>query len=139
MWSSTLFSLAILLFATGLIVWHVRTWRRVDRSAPDPGEYDFRRRQLQRRVQTSGMLGLLAVAIFVSPWMTGPAWLFTLYCVAMLILVVWVMVLAMVDLWATRHYHERLRDGYLAEEAKLQAELRRLRATKGNGEAPDDQ
>jgi peptidoglycan/LPS O-acetylase OafA/YrhL len=139
MWSSTLFSLATLFFAIGLIAWHVRTWRRVERSAPDPKEYDFRRRQLRRRVQTSGMLGVLAVAIFISPWMTGPPWLFGLYCFTMLVLVLWVAVLAMIDLWVTRHYYQRLRDGYLAEEAKLQAELRRLRAAKGNGKARRDE
>ena len=136
MWSSPLFSLVVLLFATGLIAWHVRNWRAVEREGLEPREEDFRRRQLRRRLQTSGMLAVLAVAIFVSPWMNVNAWLFTLYCFCMLVLVVWVAVLAMVDLWATQHHYGRTRDAYLAEEAKLQAELRRIRAAKGNGK-PD--
>ena len=129
MWSSTLFSLVVLLVAVGLVASHLRHWRRIEESQPEPLEYDFRRRQMRRRVQTSTMLGVLAVAIFISPWMNGDVWLFTLYCLAMLVLVGWVAALAMVDFWATRQHYERLGDIYLAEEAKTKAELRRIRAS----------
>ncbi len=138
MWSSTVFALVILLAAAGLMIGHRRQWRRVEQSQPDPAEYDFRRRQVRRRTQTSAMLGVLAVAIFASPWVGAHVWLFTLYCLTMLVLVVWVSVLALVDLWATRHHYQRLHDTYLAEEAELQGELRRLRTREGNGKAPRD-
>jgi Na+/H+ antiporter NhaD/arsenite permease-like protein len=138
MWSSTLFSLVVLLVAVGLVVGHLRHWRRIEQSQPEAVEYDFRRRQMRRRVQTSTMLGVLAVAIFISPWMNRDVWLFTLYCLAMLVLVVWVAMLAMVDFWATRQHYERLCDSHLAKEARLKAELRRIRASEGNGKSRDD-
>jgi len=138
MWSSTILSVAILLAAIALIASHIRHWRRVEQSDSEGLEYDFRRRQVRRRVQTSGLVAVLAVGLLVSPLMNRNVWLFTFYCLTMLGLVTWVAVLAGVDLFATRQHYDRVRDIYLAEEAKLKAELRRIRASKGNGKAEDD-
>jgi hypothetical protein len=82
------------------------------------------------------MLGLLAVAILLGQWITSPPF----YRIAPLIfwgvvglLVLWMGLLAIADLVATHFYFRRLRDGYLVEQTRLQAELRRVQKTLSNG------
>ena len=63
-WSSLLTSALLLLAALGLMYWHVLSWRRAELADLAAGELDFYRRQFRRRIQTSAMLGILAVMIF---------------------------------------------------------------------------
>jgi hypothetical protein len=53
----------------------------------------------------------------------------------MILLVCWVILLALVDAWATKHHFGRLRDKCMVEKLRLEAEVRRIQAAKGNGEA----
>ena len=130
-------SLFLLLCAAGLMISHVRTWRLFRRQDVAAEELDYRRRQLRRRMQTSAMLALLAVALFAGRLIltTGPPLLALIFWVGVLLVVGWVGLLALVDIWATKHHFGRLRQTYLIEEAKLQAELRRIQAARGNGKA----
>ena len=50
-------------------------------------------------------------------------------------MVLWVALLALVDMWATKHHFGRLRHRCLVEQAKLEAEARRIRSVRGNGKA----
>ena len=121
-------SLPLLLIAVGMLVWHVRAWRSFQRQGLDPAELHYRRRQFRRRMQTSAMLGLLAVAFPVGDRLAvrmSAGWLVA-YGVGMILLACWIVLLGVVDIWATRHYFNRLRDADLLEHVKLQAELRRL-------------
>ena len=99
-------------------------------------EIDFYRRQFRRRIQTSAMLGILAVGLFVGELLTR--WIssqlfFIIYWAAMLLLVIWVALLAAVDIWATKYHFGQLRHKCLIEQAKLHAEIRRIQAIRGNG------
>lgn len=118
---------------------HVRTWRRVRQQGLEPDDYDYRRRQYRRRMQTSAMLGLLAVAILVGQLaalqIESRIFVFG-YWGGVLLVVGWVGLLAVVDMLATKHHFSRLRQVYLVEQAKLQAELRRIQAARSNGKAP---
>jgi len=96
----------------------------------DAGETDYRRRQYFRRMQTSTMLGTLAVAVFVGQWLTQPPWLGLVFWGGVLLLLVWVGLLALADMLATKHYFGTLRHEHLVEQAKLQAELRRIKANR---------
>jgi hypothetical protein len=130
--------LFLLLCAAGLMTLHVRTWRRARRQELQSDDLDYGRRQYRRRMQTSAMLGLLAVAIFVGQLVTAriESKLFVFgYWGGVLLLVVWVALLAVVDLLATKHHFSRMRHTYLVEHAKLQAELRRFQTSRGNGKA----
>jgi len=132
---SALVSLALLLAAVGLMVWHARAWgrARADRAAD---ELDFQRRRFRRRMQTSAMLGLLAVALFVGELLTSriqSPWFRLTYWSGVLLGVVWIGLLAAADVWASKYHYDRLRQSYLIEEAKLQAELRRIQAKRSNG------
>jgi hypothetical protein len=123
--------------AAGLMAWHVRTWRAVKEHDVSPKERDFLWRQYRRRIQTSAMLAVLAVLIFAEPWLASSV-AKGLLGVGMLLLVLWLGLLAGIDILATRHHFARLRSGYLVEQAKLEAEARRLRSLGGNGKPGAD-
>lgn len=131
LWSWIAFSGILLASAIGLMVWHVRSWHAVEalEPPPDPDELDFRRRQFRRRMQTSGLLALLAVAILGGRWVSVPplpVWGFAVYWVVITVMAVWVGLLALADAVATRFYYGRLQDTYRVEEARLRYQLRRL-------------
>jgi Na+/H+ antiporter NhaD/arsenite permease-like protein len=132
-WFSALVSLFLLLAAAGLMALHVRTWRRAQRQKPAARELDYRRRQFRRRMQSSALLGVLAAAIFLGPLLTEPPLAVLVFWGAALLLVCWVLLLAAADVAATKLHFGRLRADYLAQQAKLQAEIRRIRAMRGNG------
>ena len=129
-------SVFLLLAAVVLMVSHVRSWRAAQQQELDAEEFDYRRRQFRRRMQTSAMLGVLAVAMLVGYVLT--LWLgsrvFALaFWSAIILVVVWTCLLALVDMWATKHYFGRVRHDSLVEQAKLRAEIRRIQAFRGNG------
>lgn len=129
-------SLVILLGSAVLLSSHVHTWRAVQAEPLEPEERDYRRRQYRRRMQCSSMLGLLAVAIVVGRLLIDifrslPLVVFV-YWSAVVLVVLWIGLLAVVDMVATKRHFVRLRDHCLIEQAKLQAELRRR---QGNGHA----
>jgi sterol desaturase/sphingolipid hydroxylase (fatty acid hydroxylase superfamily) len=132
LWCTIAVGLALSATATGLMVSHVRTWRRFEESgdAADPRERGYRRRQFRRRVQTSALLGLLALAMVAGHWMTSPPWrpwAFTVYWGIVLIVVAWVALLALADLVSTRLYFGHVRERYRWEETRLKAELERMK------------
>ena len=134
LWFTIAVGLVLSATAAGLMVSHVRTWRRFEESgdAADPRERGYRRRQFRRRVQTSALLGLLAVALVAGHWVTSPPWrpwAFAVYWGMVLTVVAWVALLALADLVSTRLYFGRVRDRYRLEEMRLKAELERLRRT----------
>ena len=132
------FASFLLLAAVVLLVSHVRAWRAFQRQSLEAEEYDYRRRQFRRRMQTSAMLALLAVAVLVgyvlSFWLCSDAFIFVFWTIVMAV-ACWVALLAGVDIWATKHHFGRLRHHCLVEQAKLQAQAQRIQAVRGNGKA----
>lgn len=121
---------------------HIRAWQRFlhNDNEPESREFDYRRRQFRRRMQSSAMLALLALALLSGYWITlervGPIF-FSIYWGTVLLIVLWVGLLAIADMIATKQYFSSLRQHYVVEEAKLQAELRRITAKEGNGRHQD--
>ena len=138
-WTSLLVSLFLLLLAVALMISHVRTWRRVrQRHGLTPKDLDYARRQYRRRMQTSAMLGLLAVTVFLGQLVVSQteSKVVELACWSVaLLLAGWVSLLALVDMLSTRYHFNRMRHDYIVEQAKLQAELHRIQAARGNGKA----
>ncbi len=131
-------SLFLFLSAAGLTGSHVRTWRSVRQRELEPIELDYRWRQFRRRMQSSAMLGLLAVAIFVGQWVNSPPLApvaVILFWMGALFLVIWLALLAVADIVSTKHHFSRLRRDCLVERAKLQAELHRMKNLRSNGRA----
>lgn len=134
--SVVLVTVILLAVAAGMMVSHVRAWRAFQQQDLTEDEHDYRRRQYRRRMQTSAMLGVLGAAILIgyvlTMWLSSPA--FTLICwIAIILLLFWTCLLALVDIWATQHYFGRQRDHCLVEQAKMRAEINRLQAFRGNG------
>jgi len=134
-WLTAILSLAMLAAAIGLMIWHVRSWRTMRSQSLEENEATFHWRQFRRRMQTSAMLGILAVGLLGGQLLPPSPVLQACYWGGMLLLTIWLGVLALADLAATRHHFRRLRHEYIVEEAKLQAELRRLHGHRGNGRA----
>jgi hypothetical protein len=135
LWSIVL-AVTLVLAAAGLMIWHVRAWRSADKQPISSEERDYRRRQFRRRMQTSAMLGVIAASlpagvVVMRQWPKVGAF----YWGGVLLLVGWVGLLALADMWATRHYYGRIRRDYAIEQARLQAELNRIQEIRGNGKA----
>lgn len=121
--------------ACGLLWRHTRTWQ-ASQNTPDPEERDYRRRQYRRRMQTSGLLAGAAAALLIGQWIpeAAPRAVRIVFWGGVVLVVFWVILLAMADMIAIYHYYGRLRTTYLVERAKLQAQLRRAQAARGNGQ-----
>ena len=122
----------VTLAAVAMSWWHLRVRQGHRRSELPPAQYDFFRRQFRRRIQISVMLGMLAVALAADSW-RHPRMVELLLLVVMLLLVAWIVLLALADAVASRLHFGRLRNEYVIEQAKLEAEARRLRSVGGNG------
>jgi hypothetical protein len=136
---SLLVALVLCAASGGLMAWHVRVWRRLRDSGLDAAGREFHRRQYRRRMQTSGMLGLLGVAIFLGQalmlWLTS-ALAILLYWLGVVGLVVWMILLALADMAATSVYYSQEKSSSIVEQARLQGELRRAKneeALRRNG------
>jgi hypothetical protein len=147
---SALFPLLLLLVSGGLMLAHWRGWKTVRGEEMPPEEFDFRRRQFCRRMQASGAIGIVGVALFVgvafflgreslAPGIENAA-VIAAYWFAVLLLTVWMVVLALADVWASRRYVNRILDRDLREQTKLHAGLYRQSQEKldlqnaGNGD-----
>ncbi|MCE5267627.1 MAG: hypothetical protein LLG00_07060 [Planctomycetaceae bacterium] len=134
--SSVIIIAALLVLVAGVMMLsHVRNWRAFQHVQLDAVELDFRRRQFRRRMKTSAMLGVLAIALPIGIGLAHrlrSGWFALFYCLAMLLAVAWIVLLALADIFATRHHYGRLRDQCFVERVKLEAELRRR--TKGDGD-----
>ncbi|MBN1395558.1 MAG: hypothetical protein JW959_11085 [Pirellulales bacterium] len=134
-------SIVLLLTAAAMMLSHVRVWKSLREAKLDADELDYRRRQFRRRMQTSAMLGVLAAALAVGDpiticW-TRSGMFAACYWLTVMLLACWIGLLALVDIWATKHYYGRLRDKCLVERAKLEAELRRMEGSETGDRKPE--
>lgn len=137
-WPILSFSVLLLVAAAGLMVSHVRAWRRAKELADDADarERQYHWRQFRRRMQTSAMLALLAVTLLVGHWITldlAHVVVFTVYWGGVVFLVLWIALLAVADMISTAHHFGRIRQSHLVERATLEAEARRIQAARSSG------
>jgi len=126
-----LFGLALSGIAAAMLVQHVRVWRMASRDTTlNAAERDFRQRQFRRRMQSSGMLGVIGLLIVVAqvlmslrvaPWLSVGTW------GIILILLLWLCLLALADILATQAYFGRQRQEVMLEQTKLRAQMRLLK------------
>ena len=126
----------IALFALGLAFLrrHRRTWqtRQADRTL-DEGERAFYGRQYRRRMLTSGLIALLGVLIplgdllFERKPAPAAALPLTLYWICVLLIVLWVLLLGVVDLFATGIYAKDEMSRVRAEKAALERQIEEIR------------
>ena len=122
-----------------MMISHVRAWRTSRQQPLDADELNYRRRQFRRRMQTSAMVGVLAVALstghFLAFWIHSDWFELGFWGVTMLV-ACWLILLALVNLWATKRHFARQHDRGLVEQVRLAAEARRLMG--GNGDRKDE-
>jgi hypothetical protein len=115
--------------AAGLAYWQAHAWRHAQGEEIGGEELEFGRRQFQRRLQTSLILGLLAIGLCVGQLIDrnrSPT-VFVLFWLGMLLLLGWMVLLALGDLVLGRQHVARLTRERRIAEAQLNAELDRIR------------
>jgi hypothetical protein len=126
--------LVLLSTSIGLIVHHIRVWKRLKEDELDEREENFRHRQFRRRMQTSAMIGFLGVAILFGQVLLDidtPPKFKAYYWIGVLALLLWIILLAVADAVATSSYYSRARSDLAVGHAKLQVELRKARERAG--------
>ena len=120
--------LAIAAVGVWLLVSHWRAWQTARATAAEPRELEFQRRRYRRRMQTSGILALLGLAMLGGQAIAAdkhPS-LFVYFWCAVALLAVWAMALALADVISTRLYFNGQLRRQMIERAKLQAQLARI-------------
>jgi hypothetical protein len=123
-----IYALALVLMGlSGLLLdLHRRSWRAAqeDTSLTDR-DRRFAQAQYRRRNQASAMIGVLGAAIGVKPLVPPEPWPLLLYMGSLVGACGCIMLLAALDVWATRQNYARLRSEQLAAQMKLVREMRR--------------
>ncbi len=123
--STLAFSLALLAIAAGLVISQRLAWAQL--IASQRRDREFATRQIARRMQMGTLVGVLAISIFAGDWITSVAWSLAFWS-AIALLVLWVVLLAVADLRATRrHYGQLLRDN---QAAQIRFQTEALRRTE---------
>ncbi len=117
----------VLIGLSGLMLdMHRRSWRGAQQ---DPSLSDRDRRfaqaQYRRRTQASAIIGALGLAIGMGPLVPLRPWPMVLYVASLAGACGCILLLAAIDVWATRQNYARLRSEQLAAQMKLARELSR--------------
>lgn len=124
--ATILFSAGLLLLAIVLCVNHVRAYRMNDHGGLSDEDTIYFRRQYIRRLQTSGLLGIVALMLLgeklpLEPIVAAPYWL------VVVALVIWIVALAMADWTESRWYWSRGVELTADQRARLKEEIERFR------------
>jgi len=132
-------SLVIFVGAIGVMICHVRAWRTAQSLKLDAGELNYRRRRFFCHLQTTALMGLAGAALPLAvPVMRAWPKAGAIYVGVVLLALVWSVVLAFTDMWATRFYYGRLRDRNQLEQTRLRAELRLMEQARTYGASSAD-
>lgn len=136
MWPTLLFSAALVFTSLVLLAWHVKSWREADHGGLAERDYQFHRRQYRRRMQSSGMLGIIGLLILGHLWVADNAML-AVYWAGVLGLVVWTVLLAVADLAASRlHYGPQVAE-QRTEHLLLKREIEKFRRESSSDPSKD--
>lgn len=129
--ATSIFSLLLLGISGLLLDSHRRARQRVAISDLDERAKRFSASQYRRRMLASGTIGGVGVAIALGPLIPRQLGPMVAYLVLLLSACVWIVLLGLIDLWATRWYYRRLRGEHVAAEIKLARELEAAREQAG--------
>lgn len=131
MWGTVAFAASLVFLALGLLAWHWNTWRKADHGGLPEREQEFHRRQFRRRIQASGMLGVIGLLILGSLWIEE-TWAQAAFWLGVLFALLWVILLALTDWWASRTYYGRDQVLQAAQIEVLKAEIRKYEQEQQN-------
>lgn len=129
-WGLLSISTVLLAASLWLIWWHWERLAAVESDEKLEGrERDHLRRRYRRRIQTSTLLGVVGVAILggrlFPPDQARLANVIYWFCLTLLVL--WMALLGVADIIATRLYFGRLRRNVEIQRTALEAQLRRAK------------
>lgn len=134
MMATCIVSLFLIGLSGVLLDLHRRSWRSIQQNESiSPGDLRFARSQYRRRIQASGTIGVLGAVLAVYPIVPRRPLPFTLYLMAITLACLAIMLLAMLDAWATRQHFLRLRSEQMAAQIKLARELSREQTRFNDG------
>jgi hypothetical protein len=121
---TSIISLILIGLSGVLLDSHRRAWRAAQRdTTKGERERRFALSQYRRRMQASGIIGVLGAAIGIGPLVPHEPWPMAIYLASLTGACGCIMVLAALDAWATRQYYARLRNEQLTAQIKLAREL----------------
>jgi hypothetical protein len=125
---TSIISLILIGLSGVLLDSHRRAWRAVQQdTTKSERERRFALAQYRRRMQASGIIGVLGAAIGVGPLVPREPWPLVIYLASLSGACGCILVLAALDAWATRQYYARLRNEQLTAQIKLARELHAAR------------
>ncbi len=115
----------LLLGISGLLIdSHRRTWREARDSATLPErDKQFAGSMFRRRMLASGTIGAIGAGIAVWPLVPREPLALAGYLAMLLAACTWIMLLALLDFWATRQYYRRLRNEHREKQVHLAIEM----------------
>jgi hypothetical protein len=118
---------ALLLFAGSVLLvrWHWVAWQTAAAEQLDEKNRKFLHDQYRRRVQASGMIGVIGIAMFVGQFLSRWPVVNVFHWAGVLLLAFWVILLAGADLLVTRNYLGRVRRDQLMDAMRYYAEQKR--------------
>ena len=117
---ASLVALSLLLLAT-----HWNSWRKADHGGLSDRDQEFHRRQFRRRIQSSGMLGLIGLLMLGSLWLEE-TWAQAMLWVGLCFALLWVIGMALLDWWLSSTHYGRDQVLNTAEIEILKAEIRKF-------------
>lgn len=130
--------LALVLVATAWMMHnhHLHTIKQVEQHPEwDAKKRNFLLAQVHRRKKVTFTIMAIAAAVLLSP-MIPENLFFIAYWGGICLLVLWIVVLAGVDMFATKTYILSLRDERIASRRALEEEVKRMREERASTEPP---
>lgn len=136
-----LFATSILALALVATAWmmhnhHLHTIKQVEQHPEwDPKKRNFLLAQVHRRKKVTFTIMAIAAAVLLSPIIPENLF-FIAYWGGICLLVIWIVVLAGIDMFATKTYILSLRDERIASRRALEEEVKRMREERASTEPP---
>ena len=124
--ATSIVSLVLVGLSGVMLDMHRRSWRAAEQDASlSASARRFALSQYRRRMQVSGIIGVLGLAIGAWPVVPREPWTMAMYLAALGSACLAITLLAGIDFWATRQRFAQLHSEQLAAQVKLAREMSR--------------
>lgn len=129
-WKTIVFALLLVVLSLTMLAFHWAARRKADHGGLSEREQQFYRRQFRRRTQASGMLGAIGLLMLTTQWIEERSMSLALW-LAILCAVAWLILMALIDWWATRAFYGRDEVVNAVQMEILKKEIRRFQEEQG--------
>ena len=123
-WGTIVFGSLLVVMALVLLGIHWQSWQKIDHGGLSERERLFYRQQFRRRIQASGMLGVVGLLMIGTLWLET-AWSELLAWLGIMLALLWTIGMALLDWWSTRTYFGRDEAITAAQIGMLKREIRK--------------